>query len=908
MVRGNRTSSVLGFVVALWAACFVTPAAAQREVYYDQFDWGMAMGDPGGLNLDFWKGDRRQFRYDPRVEMGSVLGAARVGNGGIYAGLLGTGDLSRLLPANDYDVYFQVRLTDFQDSGTGERNAEIAFRSDTREGYLLTVDGLGNRIRLRRQGGGYGDLVRPVDYDIRPGDTFYFHVAVRGTGPVDITAQVATDPSFSPESLIFNESAREKVWIMNNREIVLVGFTPEGPFTFDYGYFSIGETGYDHPPSAWGRPHYLAAPPTPEFVQLGRLVDYDVGTTSVIFRSEQGALRLVPRLEGTVRMDFSPAGSFGQRDSWSVSRQEWPEIPFTVTDGDPVVVQGPAWRVDIERDPIRIVYKDPDGTTLLEHPRRRAPLAAGPAREVAFSLKPGEDLYGFGTGAAASSLDLSRRGFLLRVLSTRQRLSHTIMPFWVSTGNYGVFVDNPTMGWLDLGFGDPAQAVYSSDDGELTWYVILGDSMHKVLEQYSELVGRPGMPPRWSLGNVHLSTKRDSISDVHRLIEEFQIRALPLDALTIDSSQVDGLELPQSHMDVRIVSMPQVEMANGQADLGGRAWLETEGGLGGIPHWNPDLGSYWGEPSGEVYLRWVQFAPFKPLFQPRGRETIKPWSYGPEIEAAVREALELRYRLLPYHYTMVRKAHDSGIPVLRPLVMEWPEDPKVRNLGTEFLFGPQLLARPITEEHSSPVEVYLPEGRWFDWFSGKAYEGPVTLQRDGAGGTLPLYVRAPAIIPLGRPMMHSDEAPLDPVTLRIWPPKRGRTVRGNLYEDDGISDAYKRGEFATATYDVEVAPQGKEMTIRIGGEVGRYRGQPATRWYLIEIRMLHGPAQVLYKGQALSQMASEAAWESADQGWFYDKQSRWLYAKGTHQPIGSPQEFVILGDPVSDWNGWLLLE
>ncbi|MCB2154715.1 DUF5110 domain-containing protein [bacterium] len=897
--RFTKILSVFG-VAAVLAAGGNIASAEPQEAYYDQFDWGMAMGDPGSLNVDFWKGNRQLFRYDPRVEMGGTRGAARIGNGAVYAGLLGTGSIAHVLPKNDFELYTSIRMTDFVDSGSGERNAEIAFRSDKQEGYLITLDGLNDRIRLRRQGGGFNDLIEPHSCEIKPGDLFYVHLKVEGAGPVRITAQVSTDPTFEGDALVFDETVVESVWVMNNTELVLIGFTPEGPYTFDFGYFSIGEIGYEHPPSAWTRRHFTDSPPMPDFVQLGNLTSYDAGTTCVVFQSDQGSIRLVPRLEGTVQMDFSPTGDFGPRESWSVTREDWPETPFEVTDGNPIVIEGAGWRVDIERDPIRPIYRSPDGTMLVEHPVGRPPLAAGKAREIAFTLEPDEDVYGFGGGPGSSGIELSRRGYLLRVLSTRQRLSHTIVPFWVTPRNYGIFVDNPAMGWLDLGFGNPEQAVYSSDEGELTWYVMVGESMYSVLEQYSDLVGRADMPPRWTLGNVHLSTTRDSIADIHRLVEEFQIRALPLDAVTVDSSQVNGMELPQQHMDVRIVSNPQVQSANGTHRPGERDWREADGTLGGLPHWNPDLGGYWGKPSGELYLRWAQFALFDQLFQPRGRETIEPWSFGPEIEAGVRDALELRYELLPCHYTLARQAYDSGIPVLRPLVLEWPSDPQVRDLGTEFLFGPHLLARPVTDEHGDRAEVYLPQGRWFDWFTGAAIDGPTSISVAERSDRFPLYVKAPAIIPLGSSLGETGET----VKLRIWPPKRGRTVHGRLYEDDGLSMEYKDGRFATTTYEVEAAPMGDALKIRIGGAVGSYDGQPDLRRYEAEIHLLDQPESAQFQGKPLPQISDPDAWDTAERGWAYDSENHWLRLRGTPLAIDSGQEFTVAGDPVSNWDGW----
>ena len=167
-----------------------------------------------------------------------------------------------------------------------------------------------------------------------------------------------------------------------------------------------------------------------------------------------------------------------------------------------------------------------------------------------------------------------------------------------------------------------------------------------------------------------------------------------------------------------------------------------------------------------------------------------PWAHGPEVEAICRRFAELRYRLLPYTYTLAWEAHTLGLPLMRPLVLNYPDDPRVWTLGHEFLWGDDLLVAPVTREGATAWPVYLPAGRWYDFWTGDRYEGPGGITVPAPLDRLPLLVRAGAILPMGPVVQHTGERPLDEVTLLIYPEG---TSRFELYEDDGRSNAYLRG-------------------------------------------------------------------------------------------------------------------
>ena len=181
-------------------------------------------------------------------------------------------------------------------------------------------------------------------------------------------------------------------------------------------------------------------------------------------------------------------------------------------------------------------------------------------------------------------------------------------------------------------------------------------------------------------------------------------------------------------------------------------------GMSGVPYWGTDIGGYYPTvtASGELFARWFQFGAFCPIFRAHGRAWRErlPWAYGDEIEAICRRYLELRYRLMPYTYTLAWQAHRHGLPLMRPLVLNHAADPRTWELGTEFLWGDDLLVAPVTREGATHWPVYLPAGRWHDFWTHEAYEGPCGISVEAPLDRLPLFVRAGAIVPMGPVTQH----------------------------------------------------------------------------------------------------------------------------------------------------------
>jgi alpha-glucosidase/alpha-D-xyloside xylohydrolase len=240
-------------------------------------------------------------------------------------------------------------------------------------------------------------------------------------------------------------------------------------------------------------------------------------------------------------------------------------------------------------------------------------------------------------------------------------------------------------------------------------------------------------------------------------------------------------------------------------------------GLSGIPYWGTDIGGFvpTDQYSGELFARWFQFAAFTPLFRSHGRDwrmhTPWGWSDGergvPEtkqwhpdaaslhdsrVEPICRRYLELRYRLLPYLYCAVRESCVNGMPIVRALWLHCPDDPAAVARADQYLYGRDLLVAPVVAKGQTERRIYLPRGRWYDFWNGRTLEGGREIARPVDLATLPLYVRAGAILPLGPVKQHVGENSPDDVELRVHP---GADGHFQLYEDDGATFDHRRGRY-----------------------------------------------------------------------------------------------------------------
>jgi alpha-glucosidase (family GH31 glycosyl hydrolase) len=299
--------------------------------------------------------------------------------------------------------------------------------------------------------------------------------------------------------------------------------------------------------------------------------------------------------------------------------------------------------------------------------------------------------------------------------------------------------------------------------------------------------------------------------------------------------------------------------------------------MSGVPYFGTDIGGFYPNAlDGELYARWFQFGAFSPIFRAHGwvwRQHL-PWAHGPDVEAICRRYLELRMRLLPYLYTIAWQAHTRALPLMRPLAMEYPDDPNVWELGRQYLFGPDLLVAPVTRAGATHWPVYLPAGVWYDFWTGERYEGGRAISVRTPLETLPLFARGGAIIPLGPAMQRTDERPLDDLTLLVYPGADGELT---LYEDDGSTRAHQRDDFAVT--EVRSSFSDGSSLVEVGAARGAYAGQPESRDLTVMVRARKRPSRVHVARGATTADASEISTEpSASDGpyWRYDEPT-WVH-------------------------------
>ncbi len=194
----------------------------------------------------------------------------------------------------------------------------------------------------------------------------------------------------------------------------------------------------------------------------------------------------------------------------------------------------------------------------------------------------------------------------------------------------------------------------------------------------------------------------------------------------------------------------------------------------------------------ELYVRWFEYGAFEPNFRTHGtRRYNEVWSYGKQAEPILEKYLRLRYQLMPYIYSLGYETHQTGAPYMRALFMDFPDDPKVANIGDEYMFGPAILVAPVTEQGQTTKSVYLPAGTaWYNYWTGERSEGGQTIQVSAPIDTIPLFVRAGSILPMGTHVGSTLEKQ-SIARLRIYP---GANADFTLYNDDGQTYAYEKGD------------------------------------------------------------------------------------------------------------------
>ena len=491
-------------------------------------------------------------------------------------------------------------------------------------------------------------------------------------------------------------------------------------------------------------------------------------------------------------------------------------------------------------------------------------------------------------------------------------------PFYLSTAGYGVLRNTLAPG--SYSFTEPV--LTSHEENRFDAYYFVGD-LKGVINRYTELTGRPFLPPIYGLemGDADCYLHSPRHGEIHTLdslavADQYVHHQVPLGWMLVNDGYACGYEfldevaagLRSRNMELGLwtstgLGSHAAEVKAGvrvrkldigwvgpgyraalsacedayrgmerDTDIRGFVWL-PEGWAGsqrcGV-HWSGDQKGNWesirwqiptyagSTMSGQAYttsdvdgifegsphtylrdLQWKSFLPTGIAMNGWSTREKRPWRDGEPFLSANRSYLLLRERLLPYHYTYAAQAHRTGIGPVRPLVLEYPDDRQTWGEAAkyEFLVGEAFLVAPVFSDTSVRDGIYLPKGSWTDYWTGQVFVGPLTLNGYSAPPEkLPLFVKGGSIIPMWPEGALSwktrDRSRLD---LDIYPSQAGSFT---LYEDDGVTRGYARGEYAEQTF--TVTPDATGITVGIGPSVGHYAGKVDRRSYRL---LVHDPSR-----------------------------------------------------------------
>ena len=280
-------------------------------------------------------------------------------------------------------------------------------------------------------------------------------------------------------------------------------------------------------------------------------------------------------------------------------------------------------------------------------------------------------------------------------------------------------------------------------------------------------------------------------------------------------------------------------------------------GLSGVPFWSCDNAGFSGTVghlTPELWTRWSQWTMFQSHVRLHGTSQPRvPWDFGNKAVSNFRKYAKLRYRLLPYTYSQAYNTTKTGLPMMRAMVLEFQDDPNTHDMDDQYLFGEAFLVAPVY----TPINkrsVYLPEGTWFDYWTGKEYEGPTLLHIEPPLEVLPLYVRGDSIIPMGPDMAYVGEKPFDPLTLDIW---LDSVADLKMYDDDEKVRCRARRKKDKIIVDISASK----------------------KTYVVKLNKTGCPTKVCLNGIGMPRVSSWEEANRAERGWYFDTSFE-VYVKG----------------------------
>ncbi|MCD6312999.1 MAG: hypothetical protein J7L79_04235, partial [Thaumarchaeota archaeon] len=296
-------------------------------------------------------------------------------------------------------------------------------------------------------------------------------------------------------------------------------------------------------------------------------------------------------------------------------------------------------------------------------------------------------------------------------------------------------------------------------------------------------------------------------------------------------------------------------------------------GLSGVPFWSCDVGGYqskFGKLTTKLWIRWFQWAMFTSHVRLHGEPPPRaPWIFGEEALQVFRKYAKLRYRLLSYIYSQAYISSRTGLPMMRAMILEFQDDPNCQDLDDQYMFGDSFLVAPVYDPSDRRI-VYLPKGKWIDYWTGKEHEGPTILHLKVPLEIIPLYIKINSIIPMGPEMSYVGEKPFDPLTLDIWVDSEAKSTIYLEKEEIIESTARKTAEAII---------------------IGLKTSKPSRRTFMLKINKAFKPREVRLNDLILANIEDFNHVENGV-GWWFDGDNSVLYI-GLKEPLREKKEVVI---------------
>lgn len=763
----------------------------------------------------------------------------------------------------------------------------------------------------------------------------------------------------------------------------------------------------------------------------------------IVFHAADGsALSLHVLAADMVKVWFDPTATFTRRNPSFAVVNEQPDSSLTFDlheESNAWELFTPQLRIRMNKKPMQLQIFDKWQKLIFSDYQEQGHLADGSATSARKLLRSDEQFYGLGE----KSGPLNRRGRSYTMWNS-DRPCYSIsedplyksIPFFMSSYNYGIFLDNTYKTQFD--FGEQSNDYYSFEapDGPFIYYFIHGKDYKQILSRYIDLTGKPILPPKWAFGFAQSRGLYTKEAQALEIAAEFRRRQIPCDIIYQDIGWTQHLQdfewregnysnpeqmlttLREQGFRVILSQDPVISQNNRRqwaeadslgffvrdvrtgttydmpwpwggncgvvdftlpavadwwgayqqkpldagaagfwTDMGEPAWSNeedldrlhmqhhigmhdevhniygltwdkvvkeqfeqrnpnrrvfqmtraayaglqrytfgwsgdsgnggdvTEGwpqlrnqvaigisaGLGGIPFWTTDISGYCGditdhEAMSELYTRWMQFGIFNPLSRAHheGDNAVEPWQFGERAERHSRSAIELKYRLFPYLYSYAREAHDSGLPLLRGLFMEYPHDQQALAIDDQFLFGEELLVAPVLRKGERVRRLYLPEGEWYDFHDPRqTYFGGETIAYRAPLSVIPLFVKKGSIIPMMPVMQYIHERSDYPLWVHVYPHYEEESARFELYEDEGEDLGYLENVASRTLFTCTTLPDGYRMEITPHDNGFR---QSDRRNLILTFHLEEQPSRVTINGMKVKKQQETKLTERADSG------------------------------------------